>query len=281
MRKIFNHLFLALAVSLVCVPGRAQEVEKHEAKATPTPFIRASSNPSLTGTIISKAVDEKNDALFLRVKQSDGSIKDYLLDQKCDETCQKAINACKGGEQCSIRGKVDETAPSITPEFVRFGTGTAPIVETKTSKKADGTVVTWTRDTSNAKLGEAWRDASGMIWGDIVKKDDGSPRFMNHKDATDYCKSIGAELPSREDFIRLREYMGAKSGSDEGYTAQVLPNLTYTEKGQVNSRYFWSSSVHPDHSYYAYDFGGRFGYIGYYNRSFDNYYSVRCVGARR
>ena len=103
---------------------------------------------------------------------------------------------------------------------------------------------------------------------------------MNHIVATDYCKSIGAELPSLEDFIRLREYMGAKSGSPEGYTSQVLPNLPYTERGETGSRYFWSSSVHRVDSDVAYVFVGRNGYIVYVNRGFDVVFSVRCDARR-
>ena len=99
------------------------------------------------------------------------------------------------------------------------------------------------------------------------------------KDAVDYCKNIGAELPSREDFVRLREYMGAKAGTNDGYAPQVLPNLT-DAKG--NSNYFWSSSsVHPDYSIFAYDFNGRSGYIDNFYRDNANDNSVRCVVPRR
>jgi hypothetical protein len=154
--------------------------------------------------------------------------------------------------------------------------------ETKTSKKADGTVVTWTRDESNPKLGEAWRDPSSMIWGDTVTNADGNPEFMNHKDATDYCNSISAKLPSREDFIRLREYMGAEPGRHEGYAPQVLPNLTKTgPEGRVRSRYFWSLSVSPNNREDAYIFLGRLGHIGSGDRSAGGAVSTRCVVSRR
>jgi len=65
------------------------------------------------------------------------------------------------------------------------------------------------RDYTHPQLGEAWKDPSGMIWGDTVR--DGSEgKEMLHDEATKYCKTIGAQLPSREDFVRLRKYMGAK-----------------------------------------------------------------------
>jgi len=284
MRKVFG--LYSLALMWMCLASVSTFAEppatrgSHELKLS-----RPTANPALEGAVVIKATDLGNDSPFLRVEGTDGSLKDYLI-KTCDESCQKAINACKGGEPCSIRGRVDENVPSIMAEFVRVGASATPSVETKTSKQADGQVVTWTRDTSKPKLGEAWRDPSGMIWGDIAKKEDGSPHFMTHKNATAYCaglkdaqgKSIGAVLPIWEDFIRLREYMGAKSGSDEGYAPQVLPNLTYTENGQTRSRYFWSSSVDPDYSNFAYDFDGRLG--GSYYRNVDDYRSVRCVVAR-
>jgi len=259
------------------VPG------SHELKVS-----RPTANPILEGTVVIKAVDLKEDSPFLRVKTTDGSSKDYLI-KTCDETCQKSINACKGGEQCSIRGRIDESAPSIMAEFVRVGATAITGAETKTTKTGH----VFTRDTSNPKLGEAWRDPSGMIWGDIVKKADGTPHFMNHKDATAYCKSIGAELPSgwqssqnksnggqNSDFVRLREYMGATSGSYDGYTPRVVPNLTHVQGGETGSRYFWSSSVLPDDSNYAYVFDGRYGAFDDGNRVYDAGYSVRCVARR-
>ena len=142
------------------------------------------------------------------------------------------------------------------------------------------------------KFGEAWRDPSGMIWGDIVTKEDGSPSFMNHKNAEAYCKRIGGRLPSGylesqsgkhgfpdkdSDFVRLRKYMGAKDGSIEDYTPEVLPHLTYKKDGKTSSRYiFWSSSVHPDYpSLGAYGFGGLSGDIDSYIRTSTTVF--RCV----
>ncbi|MCC7442440.1 MAG: hypothetical protein IT285_12460 [Bdellovibrionales bacterium] len=129
-------------------------------------------------------------------------------------------------------------------------------------------------------FGESWRDPSGMIWGDIAKNANGSIRYMDQYQATEYCQNRGGQLPSREDFVRLREYMGARSGTYEGYTPQVLPNLTRNVNGSTYSNYFWSSSVHPDVSYVAYDFGGRHGYIDYYYRYYVDDGAVRCVARR-
>ncbi len=143
----------------------------------------------------------------------------------------------------------------------------------------------FTRDTSNASLGEAWRDPDGLIWGDIVKEDE-SVRYMVHSSqhmkefgrplpegtlgAKEYCKSIGARLPSKEEFIRLREYMGAQSGTHEGYSAQVLPNLS--------GYWFWSSSVDQFTLGEAYRFEGRSGEIYGTNRGHGG--AVLCVVSR-
>jgi len=136
--------------------------------------------------------------------------------------------------------------------------------------------------TNSKKALEAWEDPSGMIWGNIAENEDGSARFMNHKDATDYCNSIGAELPSREDFIRFREYMGAKPGSHEGYKPEILPNLTYIDdKGDTHTRQFWSS-IRADHPNFAFYFIGQNGVIiNDFRGHVANIFSVRCVVARR
>lgn len=95
----------------------------------------------------------------------------------------------------------------------------------------------FTCDTSRDELNEAWRDSHSVIWGDIVKKTDGTVHEMSSYDAADYCASIGARLPSDSDFVRLREYMGARGEPghpSRGYSPQILPNLSGYR--------FWSSS---------------------------------------
>ncbi len=139
----------------------------------------------------------------------------------------------------------------------------------------------FSRDTSKLKLGDAWRDPRGRIWGEMVQNDDGSSRFMNHYDATEYCKSIGAELPSRDDFLRLREYLGAKPGifGYEGYEPG-LPNLIYMEGGKSQSRYYWSSDIVGSYTKNAYAFYGINGELKPRYRSLVDYSSVRCVSSR-
>lgn len=115
----------------------------------------------------------------------------------------------------------------------------------------------FTCDTSHPDLEEAWRAPNGLIWGDIVKKTDGAVHYMDHDEAINYCGSIAAHLPSDEEFIQLREYMGwARSGSAEWYRAQALPNLS--------GHWFWSSSVGltPANDDFASCFVGDNGMLG-------------------
>jgi len=165
-----------------------------------------------------------------------------------------------------------------------------PDQSTDPDKRTTNTGHDFIRDTSHPKLGEAWRDPSGLIWGDIVKNEDGkvarmiqSSEYMKQigkplpdgkLGAEEYCKSIGARLPSIEEFTQLREYMGARSGTNEGYSHhddKILPNL--------RGYWFWSSSVNPYNTDNAYDFSGTNGYIYDDNRIINND-AVRCVVGR-
>ncbi len=132
-------------------------------------------------------------------------------------------------------------------------------------------------------FGESWRDPSGMIWGDIAQNANGWARSMDQYQATEYCQSLGAQLPSRADFARLRGYMGATTATSEnagtGYTPQVLPHLTRQVDGRPWSNFFWSS-FHPDYSGFAYGFGGRVGVIGVRDRAYEYAGRVRCVARR-
>jgi hypothetical protein len=117
------------------------------------------------------------------------------------------------------------------------------------------------------ELGEAWADPSGLIWGDVVVQDNGSFFRMSASVASRYCASIDARLPTKEEFIRLRNWMGAQPGTFLGYSPQILPHLSGT--------WFWSSSVTPGLPYSADYFDGNQGKVGF------GYYvtlsSVRCV----
>ena len=85
-------------------------------------------------------------------------------------------------------------------------------VSVRIADGSNGVKFVFTRDRSIPALGKAWKDPSGMIWGDIVRTALGTVNEMDYSSAVEYCKRINAKLPSKEDFVRLREYMGAIPG---------------------------------------------------------------------
>jgi hypothetical protein len=129
-----------------------------------------------------------------------------------------------------------------------------------------GTV--FVRDFSHPSLKEAYRDPSGLIWGAPA---DG---WMNQQKAEDYCRSLHARLPSREEFVQLIKFLG--DGSASGYSPyqsdeqpQVLPG--------IGDGWFWSSTLGDGgiEAQDAYELSGEDGLIGITARhQFD---FVRCV----
>ena len=176
-----------------------------------------------------------------------------------------------------------------------------PRGEVRIAHGVDGDV-RFERDDTYPALGEAWRAVDGddadqrLIWGDVVTNADGFIRRMNYDDAMEYCIGLNPEsereairtalkaghrpkrgiyLPLRSDFAALRRQLGSRAKNSEyaaaGFEPQVLPNLNH---------WFWSSSVHPDFSNFAYDFSGRTGDFGYDGRVYADVNAVRCVARR-
>jgi formylglycine-generating enzyme required for sulfatase activity len=142
-----------------------------------------------------------------------------------------------------------------------------------TGQRVSSTGAVFTRDTSVPSLGEAYRDPAGLIWGSIVRLN-GQVKTMSQYEADKYCKSLGARLPTKEEFERLARYLTAQKYSPYlvGADGDVLPGLTGYP--------FWSSSLNPRNGggVNAFGFSGSSG--GFLNVSplFD--YSVRCVAIR-
>ena len=146
----------------------------------------------------------------------------------------------------------------------------------------------FTQVTNQSALGNAWKDESGLIWGDLITKDkmskedimnycsgvsDTGPCYMTQQRAGAYCNSLSDNqhqylLPTKAQFEQLAKYLG--DGSDTGYNPEpkIIPNLI--------ENYFWSGSVFPAVSDSGYGFFGSDGIIGNGFRS--NCSSVRCVG---
>lgn len=128
-------------------------------------------------------------------------------------------------------------------------------------------------------FGESWRDPSGVIWGDMVREVTGRAYFSSQLDANDYCQRGGAELPSREDFVRLQKYMSGPPGYRRPYMPQILPNLV--QRGTPYSYSYWSSIPENLPGYVSpkltYVFHGGRGALGFHTQEYKGYYSVRCV----
>jgi len=140
----------------------------------------------------------------------------------------------------------------------------------------------FTRVKKYPDLGEAWMDPSGLIWGDAVLESNGKVlrRGHNFPKAKNYCTSIGARLPTLEEFYALRKYLGyscskhsSKNGQEPdpgacGYLAQILPHL--------DSRY-WTSSRDDFASNMVYTFWMDSGEINITYYDDPDFMSVRCV----
>jgi hypothetical protein len=95
----------------------------------------------------------------------------------------------------------------------------------------------FTRDSSRSGLGLAYRDPSGLIWGDLVRCADCNTidkiAWVTYIEALIGCNRMAARLPTEEEIANLRFYLGYGSpsgfnivSSDEKLT--VLPNLSYS-----------------------------------------------------
>jgi hypothetical protein len=139
---------------------------------------------------------------------------------------------------------------------------------------AKNTGAIFTRDNSCPTLGEAFRDPSGAIWSGVAKEN-GEVKLVNFDEASAFCDSVGAELPTFDDFSQLQEYLGSESRYGyspyaEGGKLEVLPNLLHTFWGAADPRM-------PDQVTL---FSGRSGYPIAGSRD-SNASAVRCIVRRR
>ncbi len=93
---------------------------------------------------------------------------------------------------------------------------------------ANGAETIYAFDTSIPKLGTAWRDPSGLIWGAVVTDGDGIHRSALYEEAVAYCSAFGAKLPAPIDVDRLVASMGGRSGTNLGYRGQVLDGSSFS-----------------------------------------------------
>jgi hypothetical protein len=128
--------------------------------------------------------------------------------------------------------------------------GTTPYMINCNSEIKSNSGAVFTRDCNYPKLGLSYKER-GLIWGDIVRDEDGKPSKMRYSNAELYCDRIGARLPNAYDFRLLRESMGAirsiverqdaldrYSNDPDGYTPQILPGLL-----MESETYIWTSDI--------------------------------------
>lgn len=110
----------------------------------------------------------------------------------------------------------------------------------------------------NGELGIQDLASNGKVWFDAIA------RRVNQYEATRVCSAkSGQSLPSKADF-ELAESRGFREAFN----------------GDMQNKFFWSSSVHPYIGAYAYDFNGYYGDVDYFNRAFRYLYdSARCLSA--
>jgi hypothetical protein len=301
-------LFGVLLVSGLFLASEQSFAEPHEkggrAEADITKKIEP---PYYTGVLTTEPRQIGEEFRLCPVLKDEASGKIYRIRTYTDSPCKVAIENCKAGEKCVIKGVVNSEGDIFAEEFTSFAPPIAPMevtISKKTSTGAKFKMVSKEElkkilkptemkiEEAVKKFGEAWEDPSHMIWGDIAKKADGSPLYLSHADAKAYCEGIGAELPTgyyekdsnthgfweESDFVRLRKYMGAevmKSESQEfngppSYKPQVLPNL--------RDRH-WSSSLST--SFGARYFDGETGGIRWFYRAINpkrgENFVTRCV----
>ncbi len=130
--------------------------------------------------------------------------------------------------------------------------------------------VVFTRNTSIPALGEAYKDPWGTVWGSVAKS------YKTRDEAVSYCRSIGAFLPTSNQYERLTKYLGY--GTVRGYSVKVangqtdvLPDLSKT--------LFWTSTIYPpDDEGIAYGFNNSWGFgADYVILPKSKLFAVRCV----
>lgn len=187
----------------------------------------------------------------------------------------------------NLKFKAFVMVTSILAFSVELAQGEAKRIE-KAEQRATATNDNiFTRDTTNPGLGEAYRDPSGLIWGDVIKA-----QGMSQTDADIYCKcnsdyardKLGctskpdsARLPTREEFKQLAEYLD--DGSAQRYSPLSADGRTDVIPG-LSRHWFWTSSTRrSDFPDVVYTFNGRYGYFDSSYRS-SLLVTGRCVSGR-
>ena len=147
----------------------------------------------------------------------------------------------------------------------------------------------FTEDHSLPSLGEAYRDPGDLVWGSPLREADGKVKKLSQYAASAACRSLGARLPTKPEFERLRfflskDYSGEgvrtyspyeRSTLERGGNLEVLPELS----GNFSpGNHYWSEAKDAGYSD-AYVFVGRSGIIYGDDRPRD-IINARCVAGQ-
>lgn len=143
---------------------------------------------------------------------------------------------------------------------------------------ANGSV--FVRDRKYPELGEAYRDPSGLIWGDIVKDKNGDTR-ITQTDGKKYCESIGARLPTEQEFRNLQKYLAVKFNKITSYMPCVADRSNFDVLPGFSGSHWWSSTEGDGTSAFLFQgpyraMGRDGGQVHSYSSTF-NFASARCV----
>ena len=107
-------------------------------------------------------------------------------------------------------------------------------------------------------------------------------------EAASACANIGGQLPTMGDYQVLIRSFKPDLTQDEGMyyglhlTADGVAELSKLFGGEDMANWFWSSSLYPNHSEFAFLFNGIYGGVISVNRAIDppRNMAVRCVRAQ-
>ncbi len=141
---------------------------------------------------------------------------------------------CAPHSERQVQKRVYEPLPQSTVKYKNHVDPTPPVDAAPTRE----TIITqmgsvFTRSTLYPELGDAWEDPSRLIWGDVVQNGEGLPLLMHQPPAIEHCENIrnvsgqpiGARLPTRAEFERLKALFGYDPTTHRGYVPQILPHL--------------------------------------------------------
>jgi hypothetical protein len=122
----------------------------------------------------------------------------------------------------------------------------ANIIKSEGGLRVPETGALFVRDTRYPKLGEAYRDPSGIIWGNIAIAETQPSTFrVTFSFAERFCESIGARLPTQTEALKLLAYLGtpSKEFKDTYLVRNTLADGRTEIIPALGEGYFWTSTM--------------------------------------